>query len=680
MNATDTTPNPLLQEGRLPAFSSIEPSHVEPAIRQVLEENRAEIAALLDAGVFTWESLLVPMEQMHHRLDRVWSPVGHLNAVMNNEELRKAYNACLPLLSDYSTEVGQNEALYKAYARVADTAGDALNPAQAMVLRQALRDFKLAGVALDGEAKQRYGDIMSELSALQAKFEENLLDCANAWVCHVTDEARLSGLPDNALGRAREEAERRELDGWVFTLDFPAYQAVITRADDRALREEFYTAWVTRASDQGPHDAKFDNAATMRSILRLRAEVASLLAFDSYVDYSLATKMARNPNEVSDFLNDLAARSVPAAKAEFTDLEAWAGQPLEAWDIAYYAEKLRQERLGISQEELRPWFPVDKAMAGLFAVAERLFGIRITEQADVDVWHQDARFYRITDKDGQLLGQFYTDLYARRHKRGGAWMDECVGRMQLGEPLVHPVAFLVCNFMPPGKDKPGLLTHDEVVTLFHEFGHTLHHLLTRVDYPSVSGINGVPWDAVELPSQFMENFAWEHEVLPLISAHFETGQPLPDDMFDRLLGTRKFHAGLQMVRQLEFSLFDLGVHASSTPDGAADVDAVLADVRSRVSVLPTPPFNRFANGFSHIFGGGYAAGYYSYKWAEVLSADAYSLFEENGVFDAPSGSRFLDEILSRGGTRDAMDAFVAFRGREPDLDALLRHSGLAAQA
>ncbi|MEM9057160.1 MAG: M3 family metallopeptidase, partial [Pseudomonadota bacterium] len=635
---------------------------------------------LLDAGAHTWDSLLVPMEQMHHRLDRVWSPVGHLNAVMNNDALRKAYNACLPLLSDYSTEVGQNERLYAAYRQVAEDSADDLNPAQAEVLRQALRDFRLAGVGLDGEAKRRYGEIMSELSALQAKFEENLLDCANAWSRHVTDEAELAGLPDNALARAREEAARRELDGWVFTLDFPAYQAVITRADSRELRREFYTAWVTRASDQGPHDAKYDNADAMRSILRLRAEVAALLGFDSFVDYSLATKMARNPGEVSDFLNDLARRSVPAAKAEFAELEHWAGRPLEAWDVAYYAEKLRQERLGISQEELRPWFPVDKAMAGLFAVAERLFGISITEQSDVDVWHDDARFYRITDGDGKLVGQFYTDLYARRHKRGGAWMDECVGRMQLGEPLMHPVAYLVCNFMPPGSDKPGLLTHDEVVTLFHEFGHTLHHLLTRVDYPSVSGINGVPWDAVELPSQFMENFAWEHEVLPLISAHFETGKPLPDELFERLLGTRQFQAGLQMVRQLEFALFDLRVHAESSADEAADVHAALAAVRAQVSVLPTPAFNRFPNGFSHIFGGGYAAGYYSYKWAEVLSADAYSLFEENGVLHTDSGIRFLNEILARGGTRDAMEAFVAFRGREPELDALLRHSGLQTDA
>ena len=670
--------NPLLDLSDLPRFSSVKPEHVEPALDEVLETNRVRIDAITRADAHSWDDVVAPLEAIGHRLGRVWAPVGHLNAVVNTPQLREAYNRCLPKLSAYATELNQNEALFRSFRRVAE-ADAPLDPVQRKVVEHALRDFRLAGVDLPSAEKSRFKALMEELATLQAKFEENVLDATNAWSKHTTDEAQLAGLPEGLVDRAREAAAEAQKEGWLFTLDFPAYHGVLSYADDRELRREFYEAWVTRASDQGPHAGRWDNTPVMLRILELRQEAAALLGFASYAEYSLATKMAANTDEVVTFLEELAAPSRPAAArelAEVAEVAAEADHPLEAWDVAYYAEKLRRKRFDISDEALRPWFPAARVLEGMFRLTETLFGVSIRQGDSADRWHDDVAYYEIHDGSG-LRGSFYVDLYARSRKRGGAWMDDCVGRARLNGEFDRPVAFLVCNFMPASGNRPPLLTHDEVVTLFHEFGHTLHHLLTRIDYPSVSGINGVAWDAVELPSQFLENFAWEPDVLPLISGHYETGEPLPADLLDRLLESRQFQAGMQMVRQLEFALFDFLLHARAEPPTAADMAELLAEVRSRVAVVDYPAFNRFPQAFSHIFGGGYAAGYYSYKWAEVLSADAFGAFEESAEpLDPTLGRRFLENVLEVGGSVDAMDAFVGFRGRRPTPEALLRQSGV----
>jgi oligopeptidase A len=669
--------NPLLSDQPLPAFGAIEAGHVEPAVRRLLDENRAAIAALLDAGADGWDSLVVPIERMHHRLARAWSPVGHLNGVMNGEALRAAYNACLPLLTAYHTELGQNERLCAAYQRVADREGAALAPEQRKVVENALRDFRLAGVSLPPERKQRFGAVMERLATAQAKFDENVLDATHAWSRHVTDPAELEGLPANAIERAREAATGAGQDGWLLSLDAPTYQAVLSHAVSEPLRREFYEAWVTRASDRGPHAGQWDNGPLMAEILALRHEAANLVGFANFAEYSLATKMARDPAEVIEFLLELARVGKPAAEREFAELERFAGRPLASWDVAFFSERLRKERLQVSEEALRPYFPLPRVLAGLFTVVHRLYGVRIVANPSVETYHPDVRFFDVLDHDDTPRGGFFLDLYARPKKRGGAWMDECVGRIRLAGTSALPIAYLVCNFSPPSGDRPSLLTHYEVLTLFHEFGHGLHHLLTRVDVPSVAGINGVPWDAVELPSQFMENFAWRDEVLPLVSSHVETGEALPHDMLARLQASRTFQAGMQTVRQLEFALFDFKLHAGYAP-GAPRIAETLAEVREVVSVLRPPEFNRFPHSFQHVFSGGYAAGYYSYKWAEVLSADAFGAFEEHGVFDAATARRFLTAILERGGGRDAMEAFVEFRGRKPEIEPLLRQMGLAA--
>jgi oligopeptidase A len=672
--------NPLLDDAGLPAFSRIRPAHVEPAIRAVIDEGRAQVESILAAAQPPrWDNLVVPLEALDHRLARVWAPVGHLNAVQNTEALRQAYNACLPLLSDYSSELGQHEGLYRAFERVLAEEGARLGPGQRKILEDALRDFRLAGVALPPEPRARFRGIMQELATLGARFEENLLDATQAWRLEVRDERRLAGLSEAALERGRQAARNRGLDGWAFTLDFPCYHAVMCHAQDRELRREFYEAWVTRASELGPTAGKFDNGAVMEAILRLRHEAASLLGFANYAELSLATKMASSAREVAEFLEDLAARSRVAAKAEFEAVQEFAGQPLETWDIAFWSERLREHAYEVTDEELRPYFPAGRVMAGLFDTAAKLFGIRIVPGGEVDTWHPEVEFFRIEDADGAPLGCLYTDLYAREQKRGGAWMDECVGRARLGAHTSLPVAFLVCNFMPPVGERPGLLSHDDVVTLFHEFGHCLHHLLTRVDWPSAAGINGVAWDAVELPSQFLENFAWHPTVIEQLSGHFRSGEPLPQTLLERLIASRNFQSAMQMLRQVEFALFDIRLHARG-PTDAAGVVAELEAVRREVAVVPYPAFNRFAHGFSHIFGGGYAAGYYSYKWAEVLSADAFSLFEENGVMDPVAGQRFRKCILEVGGSVDAMDAFIAFRGRPPEPGALLRLAGISESA
>ena len=668
--------NPLLTDAPLPRFKEIEAAHVEPAIRQLLDDNRAEIAGLLATGANRWDTLVVPLERMHHRLARAWSPAGHLNGVMNSDELRAAYNACLPLLTAYHTELGQNADLCAAYQAVMDTEGARLAPEQRKVVENALRDFRLAGVSLPPDRKQRFGEVMERLATAQAKFDENVLDATNAWSRHVTDEREIEGLPANARHRARAAAAGK--DGWVLSLDPPTYQAVMTHCANEALRREVYEAWVTRASDRGPHGGQWDNSPLMAGILALRHEAANLVGFANFAEYSLATKMARDPAEVIEFLQRLARVSRPAAEREFRELEQFAGRELAAWDVAYYSERLKNERLQVSEEALRPYFPVPRVLAGLFTVISRLYGVRIVANAAIEAYHPDVRYFDVLDRDGTPRGGFFLDLYARPKKRGGAWMDECVGRIQLAGTSALPVAYLVCNFAPPVGGQPSLLTHQDVLTLFHEFGHGFHHLLTRVSVPSIAGINGVPWDAVELPSQFMENFAWRDEVLPLISAHVETGEALPHEMLARLQASRTFQAGMQTVRQLEFALFDFRLHAEYSPGQAPRVAETLAEVREMVAVVRPPEFNRFPNSFQHVFSGGYAAGYYSYKWAEVLSADAFGAFEEHGVFDVATARRFLHSILERGGSRDAMEAFVEFRGRKPEIEPLLRQMGLAA--
>jgi oligopeptidase A len=677
--------NPLLTNDRLPAFSKISPEFVEPALDTALTNAKKTVDDLLDSLVEpTWETLVLPMEEMDASIDRVWSPVSHLNSVMNSDELRVAYNACLPKLSEFGTELGQNERLFNAYKTLAESEHYAeLDVAQKKVIDNAVRDFRLSGVELSNEDRETYKQISQQLTERTAKFEENLLDATHAWKKHITDKSLLAGLPPSTIDMAEQFAKREALDGWLFTLDFPSYMPVMSYADNREFREEMYTAFATKASDQGPNAGKWDNTDIMNDILKLRHELANLIGFESHADRSLATKMAQTPQQVLDFLDDLALRSKPIAEQEFKELKAYAKEQghegeLQSWDVTYFAEKLRQQRYSISQEELKPYFPEPKAVAGLFAVVNRLYGLDIKERHDIDVWHKDVRFFDIFDSEGELRGQFYLDLFARNHKRGGAWMDECLVRRETEHGIQTPVAFLVCNFSEPVGDKPALLTHDELTTLFHEFGHGLHHMLTKIHAAGVSGINGVAWDAVELPSQFMENWCWEREALDLISGHYETGDVLPQDLFDKMIAARNFQSAMTMVRQIEFSLFDFRLHLEYRPGTDNQVDKILAEVREQVSVVSPPKFNRFAHSFSHIFAGGYAAGYYSYKWAEVLSADAFSKFEENGIFDRTTGLAFLQSVLEQGGSREPMDLFIEFRGREPEIDALLRHSGIAA--
>ncbi len=677
--------NPLLEMSGLPPFSQIKPEHVEPAIDALLAENRQAVEDLLAAtNDYTWDNLVQPLEEMEERLGRIWSPVSHMNSVVNSDELREAYNACLAKLSDYGTEMGQHEGLYKAFKQIAESADyEVLDVAQKKIIDNAMRDFRLSGIDLSATDKARYKEIMQQLSALNSTFSENILDATNAWKLQISDESRLQGLPESARGMARQIAEREGMDGWVFNLEFPSYLPVMTYADDRELRREMYTAFVTRASDEGPHAGQWDNTPLMEQILALRHEASRLLGFNNYAERSLATKMAQSTDQVMAFLNDLAARSLPMAKKELDELRAYArdehgATELEAWDIAYYAEKLQQHKYAISQEELKPYFPEARVLKGMFYVVERLYGMQVSERKDVDVWYEDVRFFEIHDAAGELRGRFYLDLYARPQKRGGAWMDDCITRMVSDEGVQAPVAYLTCNFSAPIGDDPALFTHDEVLTLFHEFGHGLHHMLTQVDYPSVAGIGGVPWDAVELPSQFMENWCWQREALDVIAAHYQTGEALPQALFDKMIAAKNFQSAMQMVRQLEFSIFDFRLHLEYSPEKGARIFEILADVRQQVAVIEPPSFNRFPHSFSHIFAGGYAAGYYSYKWAEVLSADAFAHFEENGIFDREAGLKFLTVVLEQGGSREPMELFVEFRGREPSIDALLRHSGLVA--
>lgn len=670
--------NPLLELDSLPAFGRIEASHARPALEEVLAENRRRLAELTTQPSPTFASLVIPMEELSHRLSRAWSPIGHLNAVANSTAMREAYNECVPLLTAYSSELGQNTALQAGYAYVLEHEGGQLDSSQRKVVENALRDFRLAGVDLGPEQKARYCEVAQRLAQLATKFSENVLDAGRAYTRNVIDGAELAGLPANVIDRAAADAREANQSGWLFKLDQPTYMTIMASAASPQLRHDIYEAWITRASELGPSAGRFDNNPVIADILPLRHELARLVGFDNFANYALATRMAKSSKQVLSFLDDLARRCLPAGRQEFSDLEEFAGRKLDAWDIAFYSERLQESRFKVSQEALRPYFPLPKVLSGLFALIRRLYGISVRERPGVGVWHPSVRFYDLLDQDENVVAGFFLDPYSRTEKRSGAWMDECVVAKSLPAGTALPVAQLVCNFTSPVGNAPALLTHDEVITLFHEFGHGLHHMLTRVAYPSIAGINGVAWDAVELPSQFMENFVWRPEILPLISAHVDSGEPLPVDMLQRLLGTRTFNAALDTLRQIELASFDFELHANFDPSTAAAVAATLAGVRRRVAVVPAASFNRMPASFAHIFAGGYAAGYYSYKWAEVLAADAFEAFEEAGVFDRATATRFRDSILARGGSLDAMDAFVRFRGREPDVRPLLKQTGIAA--
>ena len=677
---------PLLDESTLPNFSQFKTDHIEPTIDSLLDANRKALSSLLERNThYSWDNLLQPLEDCEDRLNRAWSPVSHLHSVADNEQLRAAYNACLPKLTEYATELGQNEDLYRAYKQIRESDEfPHLEQAQQKIIDNALRDFRLSGIGLELAKRQQFKQVRQQLSQLQTKFEENLLDATQAWSKHIEDKSKLQGLPESALALAAQNAKREDKSGWLFTLDSPSYMPVLQYAEDTSLRQEMYQAYATRASEQGPHAGKWDNSDVMQEILALRQQMAALLGFNSYADYSLVLKMANSTDEVLDFLNDLAARSKLVAKAELAALQDFAREhfqleKLEAWDIPYYSEKLRQHTFSFSQEELRPYFAVPQVLKGMFEVVKRLFGLVIKEKKGIDVWHPDVLFFQIYDGENELRGSFYLDIYARSHKRGGAWMDECVVRKRIAGALQRPVAYLTCNFTPPIGSDPSLLTHDDVITLFHEFGHGLHHMLTQIDFSGVSGINGVPWDAVELPSQFMENWCWEADSLDLIACHYQTGEALPPALFDKILQAKNFHSGLQMLRQLELALFDFHLHLARQANNSAEIQALLDKIRKQIAVIRPPDYNRLQHSFSHIFAGGYAAGYYSYKWAEVLSADAFSKFEENGIFDKTTGQQFLHSILEQGGARDPMELFVKFRGRKPSIEPLLRQSGILPQ-
>ena len=676
--------NPLLDFSGLPRFKDIQPQHIEPALDDMLDHNLRQIDGLIDHKVQpNWENFMQPMEEISDQLSRMWSPVSHLNSVKDSDELRLVYEACLPKLTNYATELGQNESLFKKMEQIRNSEEfERLTQPQKKTIENELRDFRLSGVNLEEQQKRRNQQINAELSELCNQFSQNVLDATDAWCLHVSDQKELQGLPELAIRQASIKAENQDKEGWVFTLHGPSYVPFMTYCNNRSLRKEMYHAYVTRASDQGPQAGKWDNAALICRILKLRRERSELLGFKDYVDYSLQTKMAQTADEVSEFLLTLADRSRSVAEQEFSELVQFAADQCaindpEPWDYAWLSEQLKIRQFDVSDQALRPYFPLPKVQQGMFAIVQKLFAVKIREKQVEHVWHPSIQFFEVSDYNGQVRGYFYTDLYAREHKNGGAWMGECISRRMTDQGLQLPVAYLNCNFPEPMENQPSLLSHDEVITLFHEFGHTLHHLLTKVDVAAVSGINGVPWDAVELPSQFLENWCWERQGLDLISEHYVSGESIPDELLDKLRSARNFQSAMQMLRQIEFSLFDLEVHKKEAKiDTAEDIRALLGKVRAQISVVKTTKFNRFENSFGHIFSGGYAAGYYSYKWAEVLSADAYSRFEECGIFDEKAGKSFMINILEQGGSVDPMALFVQFRGRKPNIDALLRHSGL----
>jgi len=680
--------NPLLDFSGLPRFAEIKTEHITPAVDELLTRNRVLTEKLLaDTAPPTWQNFVQPFEDAHEHLSRAWGQVGHLNMVMNSPELREVYNANLPKVTQYYAELSQNLALFQKYKAIRNSSDyEALSTAQKKVIENELRDFRLGGAELPEDKKARFMAIQEALSELTSKFSDNLLDATNAYTCVIEDEKGLSGIPADERQVAAEAAQEAGKQGWLFTLKAPSYGPVMQFADNRALRERMYRAYTTRASEQLAEGSKidWDNTPLMTQILKLRTEEAQMLGFANFAELSLASKMADTPQQVAEFLLELAHRAKHFAENDLDELRAFAasqlGLPdLQSWDVGYASEKLREQRYAFSEQEVKQYFPEDAVLSGLFGLVEKLFGLQIKASC-APVWHETVRFFDIRDSQDALIGQFYLDLYARASKRGGAWMDDAITRRRTAKGIQTPVAYLNCNFAAPVGGRAALFTHDEVITLFHEFGHGLHHLLTQVEELGVSGISGVEWDAVELPSQFMENFCWEWDVLQGMTRHSETKEKLPRALYDKMIAAKNFQSGLQMLRQIEFSLFDLRLHSDYDANGKQTVQQLLDEVRKEVAVLIPPPFNRFQNSFSHIFAGGYAAGYYSYKWAEVLSADAYSLFEENGVLDAATGSHFREQILAVGGSRDAMESFRAFRGREPKIDALLRHNGLVSES
>ena len=676
--------NPLLQSSHLPIFSKIKPEHVEPALDYVLKDARVSIRnVLIKCKEPTWQNMAVPIEELNAKIDRVWSPIKHLNSVMNSSELRVVYNTCLSKISAFKIEIGQNIYLYKAYKTFSNSiAYDKLNIEQKKIIDNTLRDFHLSGIDLSRQDLERFKDISLLLTKLMSKFEENLLDATHAWKKHIINEDFLIGIPRSTKEMAVQFAQREKLDGWLFTLNVSFVISIMSYASNREFREEIYTAFSTIASDQGPNAGEWDNTLIITDILELRYEFSKLIGFDNYAEFSISTKMAKSSEQVLNFLYDLIAISRPIAKKEYEELKECARKTanisqLEAWDVAYFSEKLYQRRYSFSQEEMKSYFSENKVIFGLFTVVNRIYGLNIKERMDVDVWHKDVRFFDIFDIHNELLGQVYLDLYARDHKRSGAWMDECFSRCIISCGIQLPVAFLTCNFSEPLDDVPALLTHEEVITLFHEFGHVLHHILTKINYAGISGINGVPWDAVEFPSQFMENWAWEREVLNLITFHYETHELLSQSLLNKMLASRNFQSAMEMVKQLELSLLDFRLHLEFDPIQDNPLDKILHTLCEQIFVIKLPKFHRLAHSFSHIFSDSYAAGYYSYKWAEVLSADAFSKFKKNGIFDRDTGLEFLQSILEQGGSCDPMDLFIRFRGRKPRIDALIRRAGIA---
>jgi len=673
--------NPLLYLAGLPKFNEVKPEHVSPAIDSLLTEGRALVESLATSSEApTWENFALKLEDHSEKISRAWSQVGHMNAVVNSPELREAYNENLAKLTDYGSDMSQDERLYAKYKAIQASADFAkLTPTQQKIINNEVRDFKLGGAELPEAQKARFKAVSEELSKLGSKFEENIMDNTNDFAHYVEDVADLAGLPADAIEAALEAAKAEGKAGYKFSLHFPSYLPVLQYCDNRSLRETLYRAYATRASEFSKPE--WDNTKLISDILKLKKEEAQTLGFNNYAELSLATKMADSPKQVTEFLDTLAKRAKPYAERDMQELSAYAKklgiEDMQSWDVGYVSEKLREDKYAFSDQEVKQYFPESKVLEGLFKVTETIFGVQV-KKAEAPLWHEDAAFYQITDPNGKPIAYFYLDLYARNNKRGGAWMDEAITRRKKSGVVELPVAFLTCNFSAPVGGKPALFTHDEVNTMFHEFGHGLHHMLTQVDEYGVSGIKGVEWDAVELPSQFMENFCWEWEVLRHMTAHVDTGAQLPRELFDKMVAAKNFQAGMQTVRQIEFSLFDMRLHGDFDPNGKQTALDLIEQVRDEVAVVRPPKWNRFPNSFSHIFAGGYAAGYYSYKWAEVLSADAYSLFEELGVLSHEAGKLFKDEVLAKGGSRPAMESFVAFRGREPSMDALLRHNGMAS--
>jgi len=675
--------NPLIKgiHSNLPLFDQISAEHVLPALEHALSDARQQVKALTVIENPDWQTLMLPLEGLDEMLGRVWGPVTHLNAVCDSDEMRTVYQQGVAQMSEWHTELAQNELLYAAMRKVHARSDFALlGRERQQVIEHALRDFRLSGAELEGEARVRFKQIMMRLSEISTAFSQHVLDATHAFELHLTSAADIAGLPDSIAAAAAQRAEQAGKSGWLVTLDAPSYIPFMQYAENSALRQQLYTAYVTRAAE-----GELDNSPLIHETLVLKSEAATLLGFSNYGEYSLATKMAGSVDEVTSFLRELAAKSQTFARQDVAELKAFATAELglgelNAWDIGFVSERLRLQTFAVSQEELKPYFPEQSVIDGMFGLVEKLYGIVIRPNDAVPRWHKSVRYFELFDADDAPIAAFYLDPYARAHKRGGAWMDECVTRWQRPDgQLQLPVAYLVCNFDAPVGDKPALWTHDEVTTLFHEFGHGLHHMLTQASELGVSGIRGVPWDAVELPSQFMENFCWEKEVVDLFARHYQTGKTMPDALFSRMLAAKNFQTGMQMLRQVEFSLFDMLLHSTFKPEGKQSVHELLEQVRDEVAVLRPPAFNRFENSFSHIFAGGYAAGYYSYKWAEVLSADAFAAFEEEGILNATTAARFRAHILSVGGSADIMAAFSAFRGRKPSVDALLRHSGLTVQ-